>query len=96
MTIVRGLYLLSFLGVLSVGVVALRTDQIRTAANIERMRGDVLQLRRESWTLQMEIARLRTPEQVRNRVERWTLNIEQPVPPSEQVGEVQWASVDWE
>ncbi len=94
MTVARGLFLLVLLGGLSVGAIALRTDQIRTAAHIEEMRRDVIHLRRESWSLQMEIARLRTPDRVTERVGRWALNIGVPVPPSERPSRGQWALVD--
>lgn len=76
-------------------VIGLRTDQIRTGARIEDMRERVVRLRRESWSLQMEIARLRTPEQVADRVGRWALNIEEPLPPSERPTREQLAAVEY-
>ncbi len=54
-------------------VVHLRAEQARVAAEILSSEARRVELRREMWTLQMSVARLRTPAQIRDRVERLTL-----------------------
>ena len=58
---------------LALCVVHLRTEQARVAAQILSSQAQRVELRRELWTLQMAVARLRTPDQIRARVERLVL-----------------------
>ena len=58
---------------LALCVVHLRTEQARVAAEILSSQARQIELRRELWTLQMAVARLRTPAQTRGRVERLVL-----------------------
>lgn len=75
MTVARGLALLLCFAVLAVATIALRSEETRLTARIHRLHGRQVELRRESWALQMEIARLKAPRQIRERVDRWRLNV---------------------
>jgi len=82
MNLVRALFLLLLLGALSVTVVLLRSEQIRVGAHIAELQGQRRAMRREAWTLQLEAGRLCSPEQIRDRVARWSLDLQEPGPPS--------------
>ncbi len=83
MTVFRGLFLLTFFGAVGVLLIAVRTEQARTGARIEALQSDRVRLRRESWSLQVEISRLRTPERIEERLNRWAIDLHKPKPPSE-------------
>jgi len=78
MNVPRALYLLSFVGALSVAVVILRTEQIRAGARIAALQTERRAIQRETWIMQMESARLVSPEQIRDRVARWSLELQEP------------------
>ncbi|MCH7814433.1 MAG: hypothetical protein IID40_10485, partial [Planctomycetes bacterium] len=75
MTVARGLALLLGFAVLAVATVTLRSEETRLTARIQQLRGQRVELRRESWALQLEIARLKAPRQIRERVDRWRLQV---------------------
>ncbi|HEY3242019.1 MAG TPA: hypothetical protein VGM03_01595 [Phycisphaerae bacterium] len=81
MTIGRAVALLLVLGALALCVVQLRSERVRCAARVADLRSERLRMRRESWALQMEIARLRTPDQIRECIERYDLQVLLPHPP---------------
>lgn len=83
MTVSRAVYFLVVFAALAVAVIGLRTEQFRTAARIERLQRERMTLRRESWVLQIEIGRVRNPELIRNRVARWSLDLDAPRAPSD-------------
>ncbi len=83
MTVARGLYLLFVLGALAVSASLLRTEQTRTAANIERLERERIALRRHLWTLETEIGQMRTPLRIDDRVAQWTLELQAPSPPGQ-------------
>jgi hypothetical protein len=83
MTVTRGAVVLAFFGWLAVMVVGIRSEQAMLAARIEKDVRERVVLRRESWALQMEISRLRTPDRIEDRVVQWSLDIAPPRPPSE-------------
>ena len=83
MNVQRALFLLLLLGSLSVTVVVLRTEQIRVGAHIAEMQEQRRAVRRAAWTLQLEAGRLCSPEQIRGRVARWSLDLQEPGPPSD-------------
>jgi cell division protein FtsL len=78
MTVARGLALLGLFAVLAIGAVHVRAEQVRMAARAQELRTEQLVLRREAWALQVEIARLRTPDQILDRVQRWELAVAPP------------------
>ena len=69
--------LLVFVGV-AVWRVHLRTEETRLTARIQALRAERAVLRRGAWALQLEAARLRTPEQIRVRADRWHLDVQAP------------------
>ena len=79
MTVGRGVVLLLTFVILAVCGVHLRAEETRLAARIQKLRAERAALRRESWALQVEIARLRTPDRIRDRVDRWQLQVQAPV-----------------
>lgn len=54
----------------ALAIVGLRGEQARTASRMMKLSGQRIALRRELWDMQMAVARLRAPDQVRDRVER--------------------------
>ena len=85
MTVGRSIYLLVLFGVLAAAVIGLRAEQIRAAARIEQLQWERVALRRSVWAVQMEVGRVRNPQQIRDRVARWSLDIREPYPPSDEV-----------
>ena len=75
MTVGRGIVLLLTFVTLAVYGVHLRAEETRLAARIQELRNERAALRREAWAWQVEIARLRAPAQIRDRVERWQLEV---------------------
>lgn len=78
MSVTRGVVLLLAFAALAVVAVHLRAKETRLAAHIQRLSRQRIELRRQSWALQMEIARLRTPQQIRERADRWRLAVRAP------------------
>lgn len=87
MTLGRGLYLLALIALIGVVLIGIRAEQVRVAAHIEALQRERVGLRRESWALELEVSRLRAPDQVGDRVARWSLDVREPRPPSERSGE---------
>ena len=83
MNVARALSLLLLLGSLSVTIVWLRTEQIRVGAHIAELQGQRRAMRRGAWALQLEAGRLSSPDQIRDRVVRWSLDLLEPGPPSD-------------
>ena len=83
MTLARALFFLAVFAALAIVIIGLRAEQVRAAASIERLERARVALRREGWALQAEIARVRAPMLMRERVQRWSLDMTAPVPPSE-------------
>ena len=80
MTVGRGLALLLLFVSAAVWRVHLRADEARLAARSQALRAERVELRREAWALQMEIACLSTPAQIRERADRWRLEVRAPWP----------------
>ena len=83
MTTTRAMYVVLLLGAVSVTVVGLRTEQTRIAARTVQLQREGMALRRKAWVLHIEVARLRTPSHIRDRVARWSLNVFEPSPPGD-------------
>ncbi len=71
MSLVRVCFLLAVFGAVGVLTVALRAEQTRSHARVEKLRLERVSLRRELWDVQLGIARLRSPDRIRDRVARW-------------------------
>lgn len=78
MTVSRGLFLLIVFGMLAVAVVLVRSEKTRMSARVAALRSERIQLRRESWTLQMQYAQLRAPDQIRQRLGYLDLQVRAP------------------
>jgi hypothetical protein len=70
MTIPRMVGLLLGLTAIGIAVVALRVEQGRYMRRIQEMQFEQAQLRQNIWTLDMELARLRSPQMIRERAVR--------------------------
>lgn len=79
MTPLRAGLALFALGLIGLCVVCLRAEQVRLEARTHETQSQVLQLRRDAWAIQIEIARLQTPDQIRDRVERMQLGVAAPM-----------------
>ena len=75
MTIPRMVGLLICLAVIGIAVVAIRADQTRASWRIQQMQFEQTRMRREIWTQEMELARLRAPRMVRERAVRLGLEV---------------------
>jgi hypothetical protein len=80
MTIARATVLLLVFGLIALCVVHLRGEQTRAVARIQVLAAEEAQLRQTSWHLQMAIARLKRPDAIRKRIERWQVNVSAPSP----------------
>ena len=69
MKTLRCVTLIVSLAVIGVGLVYLRWEQTRIAAGLLRAETRWVELRRESWTVQAETARFRSPARIRGRIE---------------------------
>jgi hypothetical protein len=71
MTMPRMVGLLLGLAILGVAVVALRLEQAQELREIQRLQFEQVEARQKIWTLNMELARLRSPQMVRERAARF-------------------------
>lgn len=71
------------LALLGLGVVHLRTEQARSAARTLALEAKWIELRSRWWEVQSHVARLRTPERIRDRIGRVQTDL---VPPGERRG----------
>ena len=69
MTAARTCGILIALAVVALAVVFLRSEQTRFAADTLRLERESIALRRQLWRLQTGVARLRSPERVRQSLE---------------------------
>lgn len=79
------------LGALAVAVVSLRTEQTRATARMLAAESRRNQSRRELWSLQVRVARLKTPARIRERVDQtWPTGL---LPPSAEEFDMSTASL---
>ena len=78
MTLPRGLLITAMIGALAVGVITLRQAMASTSYRIQQQHQRRVRLEQELWGRQMELARLRIPSQVKQRVDDMGLEIELP------------------
>lgn len=79
MTIPRGLFVLLLMIVVGVAIVVIRSETARVAGRNQKLHSRQLDLEQELWTKEMELARLRGPEEIRRRAAELQLEV---VPPS--------------
>jgi len=75
MTIPRMVGLLVALAVVGLGVVVIRVDQAAISQRIQDLQFRQTELHRKLWTQEMELARLRSPFMIRDRAERFGLQV---------------------
>jgi hypothetical protein len=75
MTPIRAGVSLFLIAAICLTVVVLRSESVRLMAEAQRHEAELLRLRREAWNIQMEIARLRSPEQIQGRIHNMDLNV---------------------
>jgi len=79
-TVGRGVALLLLLVGLALVKIHFRAEQMKSSGRIQAFREERTELRRQSWALQLELARLRAPDRVLDRAERWRLEVRAPWP----------------
>ncbi len=75
MTPTRAGVALLLVGIVCLTVVALRAEKVRVESSIQAHTAELVHCRRQVWALQMEIARLRSPEKIQQRIERFSLTV---------------------
>jgi len=73
--------LLLIVGAIALGVVCLHSEEARTARRIQRMQVERVTIRRELWSVQLTIARYKTPQRIGGEVHRCTLAVTAPDAP---------------
>ena len=64
---------LVLLGVICLSVVYLRTEAVRLRARTVGHESQLIRLRREAWDVQMQSARLRSPQHIESQIQRMDL-----------------------
>ncbi len=75
MTPTRAGVALLLVGFVCLTVVALRAEKVRVETRIQEHTAELVHCRRQVWSLQMEIARLRSPEKIQQRIQRFSLTV---------------------
>ncbi|HOB75416.1 MAG TPA: FtsL-like putative cell division protein [Phycisphaerae bacterium] len=81
MTTSRMVGVLVALALVGIAVVAIRVDQSRATQRIQKLQFEHTDLKREIWTQEVEIARLRSPQAIREQASRLGLEVA-PKPPA--------------
>jgi hypothetical protein len=81
MTIPRFMGLLALFGGLGIAVVALRADQVRRSNHIQQLQFEQIKLQQTIWANDAKIARLRSPQMIRDRATRFAVPL---LPPYEE------------
>lgn len=75
MTPTRAGVALLLLGMVCLSVVALRAEKVRVESRVQAHTAELVHCRRQVWSIQMEIARLRSPEKIQQRIDRFSLTV---------------------
>ncbi|MCO6436942.1 MAG: hypothetical protein J5J06_07635 [Phycisphaerae bacterium] len=75
MIVRRVVILLIMLAALAAALLTVRAAQTRASVQALRMERDWLALQREAWQLQASVARLRAPENVHDRLDRFEADL---------------------
>jgi len=71
MKVGRWLGVIVLLSVTALGMVLLRERQRSCVHEIIQSQQERIAMRRELWTLQMSVARLRTPQRIKGHLDQW-------------------------
>lgn len=80
MTVARALLTLGMMVIVGIAIVALREESAKAANRVQRLHGRQLVLEQELWAREMELARLRTPDEIRRRAKKLGLEVVPPPP----------------
>lgn len=78
MTVPRALWVFAMLIVVGIAMVAIRAESARAANRIQKLHQKQLVYEQTLWTQEMELARLRAPEEIRKRAEAMGLSVRPP------------------
>ena len=81
MTVPRALLVLMLMTMVGVAIVAIRGESAKTANRVQRLHHRQVSLEQTLWSQEMELARLRGPEEIRRRANELGLDL---VPPTAQ------------
>lgn len=79
MTVARGLLVLLMLVAIGIAITVARDESARAANRIHKLNGERTALEQRLWKLETEMARLRSPEEIRRRAALMGLRV---VPPA--------------
>lgn len=79
MTVPRALLVVIAMVVVGLGIVAIRGETAKAANRVQRLHQKKVVLEQELWAREMELAKLRGPEEIKKRASELGLDI---VPPS--------------
>jgi len=78
MTVPRGLLILMMMVIVGISIVSIRGESAKAANRVQRLHQKQMQLGQTLWTQEMELARLRGPEQIRRRAKAMNLDLVAP------------------
>ncbi len=79
MTVARGLWVLLMMLAVSLAVVAIRGESAKVANRVQILHQQQIGLEQLLWTREMELAKLRGPEEIRRRASELGLDVVPPV-----------------
>jgi hypothetical protein len=77
-TVARALLVLSMMAAIALVIVAVRGENAKAANRVQRLHHHQVALEQKLWTQEMELARLRGPDEIRRRANELGLDV---VPP---------------
>ena len=80
MTVARALLALGMMVVIGVAIVVLREESAKVANRVQRLHGRQLVLEQNLWAREMDLAKLRTPDEIRRRARDLGLEVVPPKP----------------
>jgi hypothetical protein len=87
MTVARALLALGMLVAVGIAVVVLRGESAKAASRVQRLHGRQLVLEQDLWARDLDLAKLRTPDEIRRRARDLGLEVVPPLAdPGSRVG----------
>ena len=83
MTVSRGLFVLGLMVAIGVTMVAVRMESAKAAYRVQRLHQQKVAIEQRLWTQEIDLARLRSPDESRRRAAELGLEV---VPPVEDKG----------
>ncbi len=85
MTVSRGLFVLGLMVAIGVTIVAIRMESAKAAYRVQRLHQQKVSIEQKLWAQEIDLARLRSPDEIRRRAAELRLDV---VPPPEDKGPV--------